>query len=48
MCVSWGKNSLFFEKIGVLCFLETPVLKLTQPTFNCLKSTIKTLEKAIF
>ena len=28
MCVSESKKSLFFRKLGVLCFLETPVLRL--------------------
>ena len=28
MCVLWGKECLFFRKFEVLCFLETPVLKL--------------------
>ena len=27
VCVSGGKKCLFFEKFGVLCFLETPVLR---------------------
>ena len=27
MCVSGGKKCLFFEYFGVLCFLETPVLR---------------------
>ena len=27
MCVSGGKKCLFFGKFGVLCFLETPVLR---------------------
>ena len=27
MCVSVGKKCLFFGNFGVLCFLETPVLK---------------------
>ena len=27
MCVSGGKKCLFFGKYGVLCFLETPVLR---------------------
>ena len=27
MCVSGGKKCLLFEKFGVLCFLETPVLR---------------------
>ena len=26
-CVSGGKKCSFFEKFGVLCFLETPVLR---------------------
>ena len=25
--VSWGKKRSFFQKFGVLCFLETPVLR---------------------
>ena len=28
MCISGGKKCLFFGKFDVLCFLETPVLKL--------------------
>ena len=28
VCVSGGNKYLFFEKFGVLCFLETPVLRL--------------------
>ena len=27
VCVSGGKKCSFFEKFGVLCFLETPVLR---------------------
>ena len=27
MCVSGGKKYSFFGKFGVLCFLETPVLR---------------------
>ena len=27
VCVSGGKKCWFFGKLGVLCFLETPVLK---------------------
>ena len=27
VCVSGGKKCLFFGKFGVLCFLETPVLR---------------------
>ena len=27
MCVSGGKKCLFFEKSGVFCFLETPILR---------------------
>ena len=27
VCVSGGKKCLFFEKFGVFCFLETPVLR---------------------
>ena len=27
MCLSGGKNCLFFGKVGVLCFLATPVLR---------------------
>ena len=27
MCVSGGKKCSFFGKFGVLCFLETPVLR---------------------
>ena len=27
VCVSEGKKCLFFVKFGVLCFLETPVLR---------------------
>ena len=27
MCVSGGKKCLFFGKFGLLCFLETPVLR---------------------
>ena len=28
VCVSGGKKCSFFEKFGVLCFIETPVLRL--------------------
>ena len=27
VCVSWGKKCLFFGKFGVLCLLQTAVLK---------------------
>ena len=27
VCVSGGKKCLFFGKLGVLCFLETPILR---------------------
>ena len=27
VCVSGGKKRLFFGKFGVVCFLETPVLR---------------------
>ena len=27
VCVSGGKKCLFFGNFGVLCFLETPVLR---------------------
>ena len=27
VCVSGGKKGLFFGKLGVLCFIETPVLR---------------------
>ena len=27
LCSSWGKKCSFFGKFGVLCFLETPVLR---------------------
>ena len=29
VCVSGGKKCSFFGKFGVLCFLETPVLRFT-------------------
>ena len=29
VCVSWGKKCSFFGKFGVLCFLETLVLRFT-------------------
>ena len=29
MCLSGGKKCSFFGKVGVLCFLETPVLRFT-------------------
>ena len=29
VCISGGKKCLFFGKLGVLCFLETPVLRFT-------------------
>ena len=31
--VSWGKKCSFFGKFGVLCFLETPILRSTLLSF---------------
>ena len=33
VCVSGGKKYLFFAKIGVPCFLETPVLRFSLLTY---------------
>ena len=34
VCVSGGKKCSFFEKFGVLCFLETPVLRFALLPYN--------------
>ena len=34
VCVSGGKKCLFFGKFGVLCFLETPVLRFANLPHN--------------
>ena len=34
VCVSGGKKCSFFGKFGVLCFVETPVLKFTLLPYN--------------
>ena len=36
VCVSGVKKRLFFGKFGVLCFLETPISRLTLLTFDLL------------
>ena len=45
VCVSGGKKCQFFEKFGVLCFLEIPVLRFAllpyyRLIFNCFVSEI--------
>ena len=52
----WGKKCSFFEKFGVLCFLETPVLrfallptkyKLRNGMCNCFDCKIDTSQSAV-
>ena len=35
VCVSGGKKCLFFGKFGMLCFVETPVLRFTLLSYYC-------------
>ena len=41
VCVSWDKKCSFFAKFGVLCFLETPVLRFTLSPYYQQKGNVK-------